>query len=98
EVFVRRAGIAIGAAMLAAAIGIDADLKADVRAVVAGDDGAGDVAEELRVRRGALIRADVRVRLVMQGVEPVRCVLRRAASANGLVEFRHLPPPSTTAD
>jgi len=50
EVFVERAGVAVDAAVLAAAIGIDAGFESDVGAVVVSDDGAGAVFKELGAR------------------------------------------------
>ena len=47
EIFVGRPGVAVDAAVLAAAIGIDARVEADVGAVVVGDDALGSIVEKL---------------------------------------------------
>src|SRR6185295_14176141 len=44
-------GIAIGAAMLAAAVGIDRAVEGNVRRVVPGDDGLHDLGENLGLER-----------------------------------------------
>ena len=51
----KRPRVAINAAMLAAAVGIEARLKIKVRAVVAADDGLAVVLEELRFRQDIVI-------------------------------------------
>ena len=53
EILVIWPSVAIGAAVLAAAIRIDAVREADVGTVVVGDDRARVIDEELRARRGA---------------------------------------------
>ena len=85
EIFVRRPGVAINAAVLAAAIRIEAGAETDVRAVVAGDDGLAVVLEKLRARslRTATILVvgiPVRVRFELDFLEPVRRIFRRAAT------------------
>ncbi|MEI9888209.1 MAG: hypothetical protein WDN08_17270 [Rhizomicrobium sp.] len=52
EIGVGRAREAVDAAMLAAAIGIDRLVERDVRRLVAGDDGAGGVADDLGAQGG----------------------------------------------
>lgn len=55
EVFVIRAGEAVGAAVFAAAVAIETVSEADVGAVVFGEEGFGSVVKELRSRGGAFV-------------------------------------------
>ena len=76
-------GVAIDAAVFAAAIRIDAGFEAHIRAVIVVDDGIGMVFEELR-RRNRLIRiAPVRIAFERDLFKPVRRVVRRAAGGRG---------------
>jgi hypothetical protein len=82
---VRGPRVAINAAVLAAAIRIEARLKTDVRAVVARDDSLAVVLEKLRARslRTATIRVifgiPIFIAFEMDFLEPVRRIFRRAA-------------------
>src|SRR4051812_38590725 len=76
--------IAINATMLTAALRIDAGLEPDVRAVVLGDDGAGVVPQELRVRRGILLRVPIHVAFQLDFLKPVGGIPRRPAARNWL--------------
>ena len=55
QIFVGGARITVDTAMFAAAIGIDAGVEADIRAIVVGDDGFGRIGMELSGRRGNLV-------------------------------------------
>ena len=78
----KRPRVAINAAVLAAAIRIEARLKTDVRAVVAADDGLAVVLEKLRAWSRATLRVlfgiPVRVRFEMDFLEPVGWIVLRA--------------------
>ena len=82
----RRPGIAVDAAVLAAAVRVEAVRERDVRAVVGRDDRARPVAEVLGRHRTArrVVRQRVERRagllLDVQAIEPVRRLARRAAS------------------
>src|SRR3989304_3328740 len=52
EGFVRGAGLAVDATVLATAVGIDTIAEADVGAVVFGEDRLGPVGDELRLEGG----------------------------------------------
>ena len=71
EIFVERAGVTIDAAVLAAAIGIDAGFEADVGAVVVGNDGAGAVFEELGARRRVFFGIPVGVGFEVEFLEAI---------------------------
>src|SRR5262245_54133970 len=87
----RWARIAINAAMLTAAIRIDAHLKADVRAIVRGDDASGRISKEFcrRTTQGfevlivyfELIEIELvvcrfkSIRRIARGASPARCRL-----------------------
>src|SRR4051794_16448254 len=81
--------VAIGTAVLATAIRIDTDLEAYIRAFISRNDGAAGVAEELGDRSDLVFAAGFRVRFVVQALEPVRRVLRRAASTMGCFRIAH---------
>jgi hypothetical protein len=51
EIFMGRPCVAVDAAVLTAAVGIDARVKPDIRTIVIGDDALGVVRKELRQRR-----------------------------------------------
>ena len=57
----RISGVTITAAMLAAAIRIEAGLEGDVRAVIIADDGLGEIAQELGPGRGVVLRIPIQV-------------------------------------
>ena len=84
-------GVAIGAAVLAAAIDIDARGERDIRAVVVGDDGGADVRDELRARGRILGRVIILAPLAAHQGEAVRRIRRHAAPANCLVRLDHGP-------
>ena len=91
EIGVRRARKAIDAAVLAAAIGIDRTVEADIGRVVAGDDLARSVDRHLRLERRqlvertpAVVEGDTRHRLVA-----ARGIALRAAPAAALVLDHH---------
>ena len=94
EVFVVGPRVAVGAAMLAAAVGIEAVGEADVRTVVRGDERFRIVAEELGAKASRLeIGIDLRdlfprpvVALDREALEAVRRTLDRAATAMGKVD------------
>jgi hypothetical protein len=65
--------------VFAAAVGVEAGLKADVRAVVIGKNPAAAVAEELGARQGVLLRVPVRVPLQREMLEAVGRVAAGAA-------------------
>src|SRR5205823_2948979 len=83
EVFVERPGEAIGAAVLAAAVRVDAVRKSDVGTVVAGDDRARRVAIEAGRRRRRLLGRAVRVGVVVDRDETIRRVRSGAAAVDG---------------
>jgi len=75
--------------MFAASVRINAGAEADVRTVVARDDRARRIAQELRARQRQLVIGDVgidliAVRLELNGLEAVRRIVGRAASPNGV--------------
>src|SRR6516164_3276713 len=84
------AGIAIDAAVLAAAIGIDAGVEADIGAVVVGNDCARRISKELSSRRGA-IRFGFRVRFILKQLKTIGRIRRSPAAADWR-QFRcHVP-------
>ena len=89
-----RPRITINAAVLATAIRIQACLKADIRAVVAGDDRLRTVAKELRNASRPFLIVKIAVNNIdileinMQFVETVCRAPRRASSANRLRALR----------
>ena len=95
EVLVRRARVAVDAAVLAAAVRVDAGVEADVRAVVGRDDAARVIAEELGLD-GAVARVlvgdgvEVGFRLDVD-VQPIEAVGRLRARAAALRRVPGLP-------
>ena len=71
--------IAVDAAVLAAAVRVEAGLKAHIRAVVVRNDAAAAVAEELRPRQRVLHRVPVRIPLQLERLEAVGWVAAGAA-------------------
>src|SRR5690606_20672698 len=91
EIAVRRPGIAIDAAMLAAAIGIDRAIKADVGAVVPCDDAARRLDAHLgfeRIQLGQALPAVVEVLSLIRLVAPGSIGPRAAAAAPPFVDER----------
>src|SRR5206468_299881 len=84
QVLVRRPREAVDAAVLAAAVGIEARLERHVGAVVARDDRARGVAQKSRARVGALVVGRVGVGDVVDLLEAVGRVLGRASRLRGL--------------
>ena len=84
EILVRGPRVAVDAAVLAAAIRIDAELEADVRAVVAVENRAAMVAEELRRRQRVFLRIPIHVALEMNLLEAVGRIAGRAAGGDGI--------------
>jgi hypothetical protein len=82
EVLVRRPREAVSAAVLAAAIRIDAVGEADVRRVIAGDDRTRRIAE-VDGARNALVALRVVVDDVRQLLEAILGIPARTSSANG---------------
>src|SRR5437773_1959642 len=78
----KRPRVTINAAMLAAAIRIDAGIEADVRAVVGGDDRARLVSKKLRGGAGAFFHRVISVFFVVQRFEAIGGINPRAAPAN----------------
>ena len=79
----RGPGETVDAAMLAAAIGIDAGVKSHVRTVVVRDEGLRGVAVKLGARHAVVFRVPVFVRLHVNLLEAVGRIVRRAATFNG---------------
>ena len=79
EILVEGAGVAVDAAVLAAAIGIDAGFETDIGTVVVSDDRAGAVFEKLSARRGIFFRIPIRIRFEMKFLEAIRRVADCAA-------------------
>jgi hypothetical protein len=79
KVLVKRAGVAIDAAVLAAAIGIYARFKADVGAVVIRNNLARAVAQELRARVRILFGVPIGIGLEMDFFEAVGRIRECAA-------------------
>src|SRR5436190_7435811 len=94
-----RPGVAVDAAVLAAAIGIDRAVEADVRRVVVRDDGARALDGDLRLE-GALVlfvgRPAVVEGLARDGLEAPLDERARAAHEGdfALAVFRHVPGPT----
>ena len=94
EILVSWSRVTIDAAVLAAAIRIQACFKADIRTVITGDDRSRSVAKILRRRRGRLFGLAVDVDYVrvgqidMQFFKSVRRAPGRATSSNGRVALR----------
>src|SRR5919108_4615880 len=83
--------------MLAASVGIDTSVEADIGAVVVGDDGTRGVFEELGLQGRVFRVGPLRIALVPQGFEAVRGVRRGATPAFWGRIFTHwtaAPPPS----
>src|SRR5262249_10923471 len=83
EILVRGPGKTIGASMLTTSIGVQTVGERDVRAVVAGEDGAGGIAEELRFRGGGVAGLGLRQWDAGERREAVRRVIRGPAPVNG---------------
>ena len=79
-----RPGVAIGAAMLTAAVRIDAGAEADIGAVIGGDDGPGGVFQELRLRAGLQGSVLAGFGLVAQAFEPIGRVVGSTPAVNGI--------------
>jgi hypothetical protein len=105
DIFMRWPGITVDTAVFAAAIGVNAHLEADVRAIVCGDDRARSVGQEFcfgppQCGEIFLVFLDlVQLELVMGRFKPVRWVLPSAASfrrRNGwIIHFdNHLLSPA----
>src|SRR5438132_14203128 len=90
----RRAREAVDAAVLAATIGIDARLEADVGAVVVRDDGARRIAQEQRVRRRLLLR--LLVANVLDRLEPILRVPGGAAAVDRLAHIASTAVPTNS--
>ena len=67
----------VNATMLATAIGIDARIEADVRAVVVIDDLLRGIAQKDRARRNILLRIPINIAFDENLLKPVRGVMRR---------------------
>src|SRR5258708_31054494 len=72
-------GVAVDAAMLAAAVGVDTRVEADVRTLIISDDGARAVFEELGARQGILFRVPIGIGFEMDFLEAVGRVAGRPA-------------------
>ena len=79
----RRTRVAIDAPVLATAIWIDTGLETDVRAVVVRNDCLRVISEKLRSEQRLILFRPFRIRFNVDFLEPVRRILRRAASGNG---------------
>src|SRR6185369_5493529 len=80
--------ITIDAAMFAAAVGIDAGIESDVRAVVVGNDAGAVIAEKLGARTlrtivVLLVGITVLVRFEVDFFEPIGRVFQRATAGPG---------------
>ncbi len=82
-------GITVDAAVLAAAIRIDAGVETDVRAVVVGDQRAGAVLEELRARQRVFLRVPIGIRFEVDFLEAVGGIAARAATWIRFMRHRH---------
>ena len=89
QILVERPGVAVNTAMLATPVRIHARFKSDVGTVIAGDDRAGAVLEELRARQRIFLGIPIRVAFEMNRFEPVGRVHRRAAGGEGCATVRH---------
>ena len=75
--------VTINATVLAAAVGIDAGVEADVRAVVVGQDAGGAVVEKLRARPGmGFAVLGVRIPFEVEGFEAIGRIGGGAAPLN----------------
>jgi len=79
-----RAGVTVTAAVLAAAVRVDARSKTDVGAVVVRDDRDTGVSIEPRLRRRIVRLVSLGIPFVHRVLEAVRRIFRRPTSANGL--------------
>ena len=77
----RRTGVAINTAMLAATIGINAGIEADIGAVVEGDQRFGTVGIELSVGGGSVTAILWRLGHPLDRFETVFRIGRRTAAA-----------------
>ena len=84
EIFVKRPRIAINAAVLAAAVRIDAGFESDIRAVVVRNDRGRPIAEKLGARKRIILRIPIRVGLQMDFFEAVGRVGFRSAVGSGV--------------
>src|SRR5206468_11242402 len=91
EILMSGPGIAVDATVLAAAVRIDAGFKADIGAVVIGNDGATSVFQELRGWRGRGIipfptlvrrRRIIRIGFVADGLKSVGGIFRCPSAMN----------------
>ena len=80
KVLMERPRVAVNAAVLAAAVRIDAGFEAHVRAVVVSDNGAGGVLEKLRARQRILFGIPVGVGFEVDFLEPVGRIAGGAAA------------------
>src|SRR5262249_26158481 len=89
---VSRPGIAVDAAVLATAIGIDAGFKSDIRTVVGGDERTRGVLRERRRRCGPIVVADIVCPLfIVEGLEAISRIAKSAPAMDGQMGG-HLPP------
>jgi len=90
QIFVRGPRVTIHAAVLAAAVWVQARFKTKVRAVVVRNDGAGMVREKLGLAGRVFVGVPIGVRFETQLLETVRGVAAGAAGDDwiGLVVHR----------
>ena len=85
----RRAGIAIDAAVLAAPVGIDAGVETDIGTVVEGDDRFGFIPVIMGDRRVQFLFEQVRIRNDFDFLETIGGVGVRAASPDHGIRMIH---------
>ena len=82
-----RAGVAVDAPMFAATVSIDAGVKADIRAVVVGNDGLGRIGEKLSVGRRDFVVAVGWLRDPLDGFEAILRIAGRSSTAHPTRRF-----------
>src|SRR5262249_47872601 len=90
-ILMRRPGIAINAAMLAATIRIDAGPEADIGAIVCDDDGSRGIAKEKGRRRRTLLCFRARVRLALKQFEAIGRIVCCPTAPNRFLVARLIP-------
>ncbi len=97
EKLVRGPRETINAAMLAAAIRVQAGIETDVRAVVVGDGGLAVIHQKLRAWQDVVIRVPVRVRFKMNFLKPVRRIFSARRDGAESKRSSRMMSPFTTA-
>src|SRR5215470_12808857 len=80
--------------MLAAAIRVDASVKADIRAVVVGDDALGAIVEKLCQGRGCIVVVVRQLRDPLDCFEAIPGIAGRSPAVHSTRSFHRIYPPA----